>query len=484
MLATLPLAVRRILTHSAGLYVRALFAIGAAVAVFFVLSYSATFVSREQIASNLERANAQHSFGQTYAPWTGRAIPRFTVNDCAFLTFLLQDYPSRIAETVSARIPNFDLYAPGGATYPTVPSCLQLIASLDRPDHADPQARWYHRYLHGQRIFARLALALVSPDALGEITLTLNVLVLLSVLMPALWRLRARGSDFVRQAGFAAIAATLLLFDGLWLFGIYFSHGASDLVLSTFAAYAYYRGAAAAPERTFVVGVALFGVATAVFEYLTGGVPFGLALLLGIVALDGPADPTALMRRAWHGSVIFGLAILLTFAIKIALVALLVDATVLSDFASGLSARVGNTFVAALPPKEVEWVSSFGIDVSSLERHWILSVLYMLARLGYASFVIGYGSVILGIALIGTAVVATAVLFIKQAFRARDPVAQTRLAILLGSALAMPVWSVVFLNHTLLHAIWMVRPFGWYVALAGILVCWRAGSVQAERGSR
>ena len=130
----------------------------------------------------------------------------------------------------------------------------------------------------------------------------------------------------------------------------------------------FHCGAAAAPERTFVVGVALFGVATAVFEYLTGGVPFGLALLLGIVALDGPADPTALMRRAWHGSVIFGLAILLTFAIKIALVALLVDATVLSDFASGLSARVGNTFVAALPPKEVEWVSSFGIDVSSLGR--------------------------------------------------------------------------------------------------------------------
>ena len=44
-----------------------------------------------------------------------------------------------------------------------------------------------------------------------------------------------------------------------------------------------------------------------------------------------------------------------------------------------------------------------------------------------------------------------------------------RLALLSVSALVMPVWSLVFLSHTLLHAIWMVRPFAWFVALAGLL---------------
>jgi hypothetical protein len=39
----------------------------------------------------------------------------------------------------------------------------------------------------------------------------------------------------------------------------------------------------------------------------------------------------------------------------------------------------------------------------------------------------------------------------------------------------MPAWSMLFLNHTLLHAIWMVRPFAWFIALAGILICWPAG---------
>jgi hypothetical protein len=40
----------------------------------------------------------------------------------------------------------------------------------------------------------------------------------------------------------------------------------------------------------------------------------------------------------------------------------------------------------------------------------------------------------------------------------------------------MPVWSLVFLSHTLLHAIWMVRPFAWFVALALILFACRKSS--------
>jgi hypothetical protein len=228
-----------------------------------------------------------------------------------------------------------------------------------------------------------------------------------------------------------------------------------------------------APERTFAVAIALFGAATAIFEFLTGGIPFGLALLLGIVALDGPPDRTALMRRAFHGATIFALAILLAFAIKLALVMLLVDPNALADFRGALSTRVGTSFVASLPPAEIAWVSAFGIDVSSLDRNWAYAVFYMLARLGYATFVIGYGSPVVGMAIMGAAVLTSGVLLIRRARAPTDAVARTRLLILFASALVMPAWSIVFLSHTLLHAIWMVRPFGWFVALAGILMAWR-----------
>ena len=74
------------------------------------------------------------------------------------LAALLQDYPSRLAEAISARIPPADAQPPARAGDPTIPACLQLIAALERPDHADPGAIYYHRYLHGQRVFAALAL--------------------------------------------------------------------------------------------------------------------------------------------------------------------------------------------------------------------------------------------------------------------------------------------------------------------------------------
>lgn len=465
--AIIPIA-RNVLSRSAGWYARALVATIAAVALFFVLSFAAAFVDRAGIVAKLEAANAQRALSETWAAWTGRAIPRFGGNDCLMLAALLQNYPGRLAEAISARIPRAESQPPARAGDPTIPACLQLVAAIERTDHADPDAVFYHRYLHGQRVFAALALAVVSPQALGWITLLANVVLLLSVLVPAL----RRRHDSWRNRGYAVIAATLLLFDGLWLFGIYFTFGLSDLVLAAFLACSYHCKLANAPEPKFAVAVALFGAATAIFEFLTGGIPFGFALLLGIIALEGPADRDALLRRAFHGTCIFALAIALTFAIKLTLVMLFVDPSVLADFRGALSTRVGSSFVANLPPSEIAWVSAHGIDVASHDRHWAFAVLYMLARLGYATFVIGYGSPVLGMSIMGAAVLATAALLVRHSRVRRDSTSRTRLLILFASALVMPVWSLAFLNHTLLHAIWMVRPFAWFIALAGILMCW------------
>jgi hypothetical protein len=463
---------RNVLVQSGGLYVRALLAAAVAVAVFFALSYASTFVDRHGIAAKLESANARQAFRQSWAAWSGRAIPRSGGNDCLVLAMFLQDYPSRTAETISARIPPADALPQARSGEPTIPTCLQLIAALERPAHADPAAIYYHRYLFGQRVLAAFGLAVMPPDALGLVTLLLNVVVLLLVLIPAAHRGRAPGAW--RDRGFAAIAAMLLLFDGLWLFGIYFSFSLSDLVLAGFLAMAYHHGLAHAPEPKFATAVAWFGVATAAFELLTGGIPFGLALLLGVVALDGPADATALLRRAWHGSVIFVLAILVSFVCKLALVTLLLDPNALADFRAAFATRLGAGPISALPAHELAWVASLGIDVAAIGHSWGLSVLYMLARLGYATFVIGYGSPVAGMVIIGLAFGATVVLLIRGLRSSTDPTSRMRLALLSVSALVMPVWSLVFLSHTLLHAIWMVRPFAWFVALAGLLALWPA----------
>lgn len=466
-LTIMPSAVSRV----AGLYLRALFAALIAIAAFFILSAVSTLVDRQRVASKLEAANARGEFTRTWAGWTGRAIPRVGGNDCLLYSSLLQTYPARRIEAISARIPPAEGQPAARPGDPTIPACLQLIAALERPDHADPNAVFYFRYLHGQRIIAALSLAVVSTNALGWITLIANAAILLCVLVPALRRWNAGW----RERGYAAIAGTLLLFSGLWLFGIYFSFGLSDLVLALFLACAYHFGIARGSEQRFVIVVALFGVATAVFEFLTGGIPFGLALLLGIIALDGPADRASLLRRAFHGGVIFILAIALAFAIKLALVMLFVGPDVLADFRRALATRVSATFVDSLPPQEITWLVAHRFDPSLLDDLWIFAILYMLARLGYATFVIAYGSPILGMVLMGSALIASAVLLLRRARDVRgDDIASARWRILFASALVMPVWSLIFLNHTLLHAIWMVRPFAWFIALTGILLAWRA----------
>src|SRR6476659_7275362 len=96
---------RKVLAHSLELYLRALLAATAAVALFFLLSYAATFVDRQSIAAKLEAANARHAFSQTWAAATGREIPRFGGSDCLFLATLLKDYPNRLAHTICTRIP-------------------------------------------------------------------------------------------------------------------------------------------------------------------------------------------------------------------------------------------------------------------------------------------------------------------------------------------------------------------------------------------
>ena len=75
-------------------------------------------------------------------------------------------------------------------------------------------------------------------------------------------------------------------------------------------------------------------------------------------------------------------------------------------------------------------------------------------------------------AIMGAAVLASAALLIHRTRHSDETVARTRLLVLFASTLVMPVWSLVFLNHTLLHAIWMVRPFAWFIAAAGILLFW------------
>ena len=328
---------RNVLVQSGGLYVRALLAAAVAVAVFFALSYVVRHSSTGMASRRSSRAPTPgRRFAKAGQHWSGRGHPaqRRQRLPGAGDVFAGLPEPHR-GDDIGAYSAGRRIAA-GSLRDPTIPTCLQLIAALERPDACRSGGDLLSPLpASANACFAAFGLAVDAAGRLGLVDAAAQCRRL------ACWcsfqsAHRGRAPGAWRDRGFAAIAAMLLLFDGLWLFGIYFSLACPTCVLAGFLAMAYHHGLAHAPEPKFATAVAWFGVATAAFELLTGGIPFGLALLLGVVALDGPADATALLRRAWHGSVIFVLAILVSFVCKLALVTLLLDPQCACGFSRGV----------------------------------------------------------------------------------------------------------------------------------------------------
>ena len=95
----------------------------ATIAAFFALSYAATFVDRQGIAAKLKAANARGELTQTWAGWSGRAIPRFHGNDCLMLAALLQD--ERLLAASGFQI--LSQAVPGTTSSSTLPATLTTV---------------------------------------------------------------------------------------------------------------------------------------------------------------------------------------------------------------------------------------------------------------------------------------------------------------------------------------------------------------------
>jgi hypothetical protein len=454
---------RAIVSDCGTAYLTAILTTVVVLAVFFALAYAATFVPRDLILEKLKAANAKDEFAAQVTTPFGTQFPRYDANDCLDLQLVVEKYPSRLNEAFSPSISSLGL---AEARDGVRPSCLGLILLLEH-DAYDPSPTPYHRYLHGHRVFTRVAAAFVPPLALGWITGALNFGTLLSILVPALWRTSKKNSDWRRDATFAAIAASLLFFDGLWLFGFYFTHAQFDLVLAAFVAYAYHARICRAPESRMLLAVAVFGSLIAVFEFLTGGAPFGLAVLLALIAVDGPDDRVALIRRALHGSLILCLTIALAFSIKIGLATAIYGVDVLTWSVAELGLWLPGHDAMFTPNEQALFAEHPGLRL--VDRFWLLKLLYVIAKLlVIGGRVVGYGSALLGATALVGGFAAAAYCLWRRLRRAITPIQRTRCGLLLCSMLVMPAWVIIFLNHTLAHAFWMVRPFGWWVGIAAI----------------
>jgi len=434
--------------------------------VFALLSLAAASRDPGRIAERLRPlAEAGRLFDTMGLPLGARRVAAWEGNDCLVFAMLVQPREGLWRDAYSPLLPVRTAPRPENAPAELVQSRCALLAELLDPAAAPEPALRYHRYLHGQRVVGALLVPALGGDGLrAAATLALAGTLGGLAIVAGISALRRRCA---RDAGFAWLGLGLLLFWGLPIYGRYWSHATSDLVIAGALWLLWLRPAhPGEPDAGPAWLLGGFGCGVALFEFLTGGLPLGAALVVLAAALAARA-PTA--RGVLASLACFGLGAVLPFALKVALGLLgFADLDGAGDGGQLLHRLIGPV-VPELSPREVAMLGALGFDVRLLDDWPVLRLPYAAFRLGYFGFVGGSGSTVLGLLVLGGAAAATVLLGLR-AIR-RGGAARALTAWLACGVVA--AWYLLFLSHTLLHAAWMVRCLVVLPLAAGVLVAAR-----------
>jgi hypothetical protein len=337
-----------------------------------------------------------------------------------------------IAMALDQRAPRRQL-----AISPTVPFAHDADVCLALHRGTRNTAVFYHNYLHGPTVLARYLLPLLPVAQLRELYRLTLTLLLAGAIAVALRRLAGPADGRTRES--AVLLIVLLTFArgfGLEVFGQSLSHGPSDTIVAGFLAFAVTAGPTLTPPRA-VVAAAVFGALTMIFEFMTGGAPVGLAIVIGLTwFMLRPSDRR--VRHVAQAAGSFVLSCATCAALKVAAVAAVFGPAALADIAHRGAVRVAG----GLPP--------------ALAGRWTVQAVAGSSE----ALMPGLGS------LAALLVILAAGFGARAALQLRTSEAK----LLLWSNLPIVVWFAVFRQHTIMHAWFMDRMLAWTIASGFALV--------------
>ena len=450
---------------------------GVAVAILsmtalFAINLALTQISPEHYRRVVLQALESGTLGTaTHLPFApSKEIYPFGGNDCLILGALVMPRDAPLRASVSPRLPLSGEETDSAPGYPAAALCRGLAATMRAiarsPTDQLPPPSYYHRYIHGDTTVAALLLATMSFATATTTLLAACYAMIAAIALVALFRFRTGDPTERRRAGaFLIIAATLACFYGVPVFDRSFSFAPSDLLIFTFILYGLLQPLGAIPLHRLVLAAAIFGSSIAILEFLTGGVPLGLATLIALIGLGRPPDWGTLRNRMAVGTVAFGAAVIACFGYKLLAVAAAFGTNELSVFFETLGQRMGGSVEANLSESARATLAAYHINPQWLDANILTRVGFAGLMLIYSSFFLGWGSHLLGAALV---LLPTPLLIALacSSYRDRRVSAPARERLALAAAGAVPVvWYVLFANHTILHSSYMVRPLALNVAL-------------------
>jgi hypothetical protein len=408
----------------------------------------------------------------THLPFAqGKDVYPFGGNDCLILGALVMPRDAPLKASVSPRLPVAGDESDTAPGYPPAGLCRWLAATMrviarNQADDQFPPPSYYHRYIQGDTTVAALLLAIMSFSAATNTLLAGCYTMLAAIALVAIFRLNVgEPAERRRAAAFLIIAAVLGCFYGVEVFDRSFSFAPTDFVVFGFILYGLLQPLGTIADQRFILAAALFGSLIAILEFLTGGVPLGLAALIALIALGCTPDWPRLRNRVVVGAAAFAAAIIACFAYKLLAVAAVFGTNEISIFFETLSERMGGSVEVNLSESVKAALTAYHINPAWLDTNILTRAAFAGLMLTYSSFFLGWGSHVLGAAIV---LLPTPLLIALGCFsyRGRGISGRARERFGLALAGAIPVmWYVLFTNHTILHSSYMVRPLAFNLAL-------------------
>lgn len=358
-------------------------------------------------------------------------IGRHQYNDCLIL-YMAVDQQATIDQLAASPIKPVQLG--------TETMCQALRGFVGGDKAAGRTGIWYHQYIHGHTMLARWLLPVLPVEAIRNLYHTLQSLLVLAGILVAMTGL-ARRKRPTESLFWLIVFLAFSRWFGLESYGQSLGHAPSDAVI---LAYLLFLVAGAArggiARRTSLIAAAIFGSLTAIFEFLTGGIPLGLAIIVGGLPFAlAETTPHDVRDRVIEAAAAFCFAVAACLAFKILLALWVFGIDSFRESAAQLAVRMG--------------VGTETIDIGPLKMAKSLTK--------------GLNSLAAGMHVLAGAMLVTAAGFgawgARVLLRSGDPQLRSRAIHLIASNLVIVGMLTLLWQHTIIHAWFMDRIFVWTI---------------------
>ncbi len=197
-------------------------------------------------------------------------------NDCLIIVMAMdkRGSPDRLA--IAPILMDFGPHGPSVSTNPCA-----VLSALNKGARPNEQLYYYDRYFHGAVILLRY---LIPQAGISQVrgfyraAITIPLLLSLMLVLVGLWR----GKNLHAFVALAVTTIALMRYFGLESFSQSLGHGPADAVIAVYLLALCAMAFAPPGLVVALIAAALFGTLTIIFELFTGGVPIGLAMVVGL----------------------------------------------------------------------------------------------------------------------------------------------------------------------------------------------------------